>query len=308
MSKVIVFGSLNMDVSIDCEVMPRAGETVHGSGLLLNPGGKGGNQAVAAAKMGADVRMVAALGDDAFGRSLRESLERAGVDCGAVVTDGTHATGTAVILRSHGDNRIVVEPGANMLLCGEDVERVLDDVAEPGDILLMQFECDLDAVARAATYAHRKGLVVAVNPAPVHDVPEGFWNSVDILCLNETECERITGILPTGEDEVERALSACAELGVATTVLTLGARGSVGAGPDGVVRMGSLAVDAIDTTGAGDTYLGALVASLAEGAGLSASMRLASAAAALATTGLGAQQSIPTRADAERSLEGVRKG
>ena len=222
MSKVIVFGSLNMDLSIACERMPQAGETLTGEGFLVNPGGKGANQAVAAAQLGAPVVMVGAVGADAFGEQLAAGLARAGVDCAHVSRLSSVTTGVAVIIRSAGDNRIVLDPGANHALAAADVSRALDEVAKPGDVFLTQLECDVNTTWAALASAHARGLYTMFNPAPARAVPRAAWANVDLVCLNETECEIITGTLPVDEDSACRAMELLASWGPERVARALG--------------------------------------------------------------------------------------
>lgn len=293
MSRVIVFGSLNMDVSIACERMPEAGETLTGSGLSLSPGGKGANQAAAAARLGADTAMLGAVGDDAFGDDLLSSLAGAGAGCEGVARARGVATGTAVIIRTGGDNRIVIEPGANAWLRAPDAERAVTRLASPGDVFLTQLECDREATFAALAAARRAGAYTMFNPAPASPVPREVWESVDLVCLNETECAAITGVLPGDRASCEAAMEALSALGVGVAALTLGARGSIVEGGGRRIASVPPEVDAVDTTCAGDTYLGALAAARAAGLGLEDAVARATAASALATTRVGAQRSIP---------------
>lgn len=302
MSKVIVFGSLNMDLSIACERMPQAGETLTGEGFLVNPGGKGANQAVAAAQLGAPVVMVGAVGADAFGEQLAAGLARAGVDCAHVSRLSSVTTGVAVIIRSAGDNRIVLDSGANHALAAADVSRALDEVAKPGDVFLTQLECDVNTTWAALASAHARGLYTMFNPAPARAVPRAAWANVDLVCLNETECEIITGTLPVDEDSACRAMELLASWGPETVALTLGAKGSLVLSAGELVASVPPAIEAIDTTGAGDTYIGALAAGAVRGTPLREIVARATCASALACTRVGAQQAVPTAAEVDRAL------
>ncbi len=210
---VAVFGSMNMDLSVACERIPRAGETVGGSGFITNAGGKGANQAVAAARMGACTHMIGAVGRDAFGASLVAGLQDAGVDCDFVVHRDDVETGTATIIRCESDNRIILSPGANHALTGEDVAHALrglvadgldGDVCEiapaAGGVFIAQGECDLMATAAVLSCAHELGFYTIFNPAPACDLPAGAWPAVDLVCPNETECQVLTGILPKDDE------------------------------------------------------------------------------------------------------------
>ena len=299
MARVIIFGSMNMDLSIECDRMPQAGETLSGHDFITNPGGKGANQAVAASRLGASVGMIAAVGADGFGNELVATLEAVGVDCTKVTRSSETSTGVAIIVRSAGDNRIVLSAGANHLLSSEDVVRALHAVAEPGDVFLTQGECDAEATLAGLHEAHSMGLYTILNPAPARPMPDEAWADVDLVCLNETECELMCGICPTDEEGCLKAASRLQELGVRSVVITLGSEGSIGfeAAGDKPVRAVARKVEVVDTTAAGDTYIGALAAGHAAGMSLVESMAWGSAASALTVGKLGAQQAIPTAAE-----------
>ena len=300
MHKVIVFGSLNMDLSIACERMPQAGETLTGGGFVVNAGGKGANQAVGAARLGAQVHMLGAVGADAFGDQLLAGLASAGVDCGRVTRLDDRTTGVAVIVRAAGDNRIVLDPGANHALSASDVSRALDALAEPGDVFLTQLECDVPTTLAALADAHARGLYTIFNPAPALDVPRATWENVDLVCLNETECEIVTGIFPADEESAVHAMELLASWGPTTVALTLGSKGSLVLHAGELIASVPPAVDVQDTTGAGDTYIGALAQGAAAGASLVETVERATRASALACTRVGAQQAIPTADEVTR--------
>ena len=305
MSKVIVFGSMNMDLSIDAPRVPVAGETLSGSGFLANAGGKGANQAVASARLGAPTHMIAAVGEDAFGEQLTAGLAAAGVDVSRVRRLSGAGTGVAVILRTCGENRIVLSAGANHALSADEVISDLRGLAEPGDVFLVQGECDLDATLVALRVAHGLGLYTVLNPAPARPLPEGLWASVDLVCLNETECAALCDVLPSDEGSCLVAARLLRSLGAGAVVITLGASGSFGLGSDDApVRVAAVPPRAVaDTTGAGDTFIGALVAGRVRGLSLGESMAWGSAAASLAVSRVGAQRAIPT-ADEVAALVG----
>lgn len=301
MPKVIVFGSMNMDLSIDAPRMPAAGETLSGSGFLTNAGGKGANQAVASARLGARTHMIAAVGADAFGRELVAGLEGAGADCALVRRLEGTSTGVAVIVRIAGENRIVLSAGANHALAADDVIADLRRVAEKGDVFLTQGECGPAATEAALRSAHDLGLYTVYNPAPARPAPDDLWPSVDLVCLNETECQIICGVLPTDDETCLEAARLLRAKGAGVVVITLGAAGSFGLGADGAVLRvpAARAPEVVDTTGAGDTFIGALVAGRVRGLSLEEAMRWGAAASALTVSRLGAQQSIPTAEEVE---------
>ena len=295
MSKVVVFGSMNMDLSIASPRMPEAGETLQGSGFLANAGGKGANQAIAAARLGAPVHMLAAVGADVFGRELVDGLERAGIGCEDVRALEGVTTGVAVIVRTAGENRIVLSAGANHALSADDVSADLRRVGEKNDVFVTQGECNPDATIVALRAAHSLGLFTIFNPAPARAVPDDLWTCIDLVCLNETECQIMCGVLPVDEKTCLRAARRLRDLGAGSVVITLGSSGSFAVGANGAtVRVPAASAEVVDTTGAGDTFIGALAAGRAKGLSLEESMRWGAAAAAVTVSRLGAQQSIPT--------------
>lgn len=295
MSKVVVFGSMNMDLSIAAPRMPEAGETLQGSGFLANAGGKGANQAIAAARLGAPVHMLAAVGADVFGRELVDGLEHAGVGCEDVRALEGVTTGVAVIVRTAGENRIVLSAGANHALSTDDVSADLRRVGEKNDVFVTQGECDPDATVAALRAAHSLGLFTIFNPAPARAVPDDLWTCIDLVCLNETECQIMCGVLPVDEETCLCAAQRLRNLGAGSVVITLGSSGSFAVDENGAtVRVPAARAEVVDTTGAGDTFIGALAAGCAKGLSLEESMRWGAAAAAVTVSRLGAQQSIPT--------------
>lgn len=299
MSKVVVFGSLNMDLSIESDHMPVMGETIMGRCFITNPGGKGANQAVAAAKLGAEVVMLGAVGEDAFGDQMIAALAEEGVQCEHIQRVPDLATGVALITRVAGDNFIVLGSGANAAPTAEGVHTALDAVARGGDVFLTQLECDFDATMEALRDAHERGMYTVLNPAPARELPEWVYPCLDMVVVNESECELLTGIYPENEETAQQAMEKLASFGVATVVVTLGERGSMLLSRGKHLEAVPVKVNAIDTTCAGDTYIGALVSSYARGITLENAVELATKASAMATTKIGAQQSIPRLEDVE---------
>lgn len=299
MSKVVVFGSLNMDLSIESDHMPVMGETIMGRCFITNSGGKGANQAVASAKLGAEVVMLGAVGEDAFGDQMIASLAEEGVQCEYIERVSGLATGVALITRVAGDNFIVLGSGANAAPTAEGVHAALDEVARGGDVFLTQLECDFDATMAALRDAHDRGMYTVLNPAPARELPEWVYPCLDMVVVNESECELLTGIYPENDETAQQAMEKLSALGVGTVVVTLGERGSVVLSKGTMLKAVPCKVNAIDTTCAGDTYIGALVASYARGITLERAIDLATKASAMATTKIGAQQSIPRLQDVE---------
>lgn len=274
---VVVLGSINMDLVTSTPRRPAPGETVLGSGFATVPGGKGANQAIAAARSGARVRFLGALGDDAFADELRATLREAGVDT-ALVRRVEGPSGVAsIVVDGSGENSIIVVAGANGHVT-ELSEAELAAIAA-ADILLCQLEIPLDTVVTAARHAAAAGTVVVLNPSPVAPLPAGLWADVDVAIVNSLEYERYSAELA----------------GVAHVVRTLGADGATYRGADGTeLSVAGRTVDAVDTTGAGDAFTGALAATWTSGP--HTALTWANAAGALATTVLGASASIPDRA------------
>ena len=294
--KVVVVGSINLDLVINVSDLPRPGETVTGEGSREFTGGKGANQAVAAAKAGGDVAMIGRVGDDAFGDRLRAALSESGVDTTAVQTCENCASGLATItVDRHGENAIVVVPGANGRLTPDDVDRQRH-VIETSDVLLLQLEVPVDTCERAAAIARESGVRVILDPAPAPDrLPDGLWD-VDLICPNESEAERLTG-LPVGTAvEAERAAARLADRGPRAVVVTRGGEGCQIRDGDRSRAVPTPRVDVVDSTAAGDTFAGALAVRWAETGDLVGACRWAAAAGAIAVSRPGAQAGIPDRA------------
>lgn len=292
---VVVVGSLNMDLVVRAPRIPRPGETIIGGEFHTAPGGKGANQAVAAARLGGQVSMVGRVGSDAFAQSLLDGLTADGVDHNFVTQDPDAATGVAfIVVDDAGENSIVVASGANMRLSSANVDAAKVVIAS-ADVLLLQLEIPLAAVTQAARAAHAHGATVILTPAPACPLPPELLSLIDVLVPNESEAALLTR-LPVGDRaEIESAAMALRELGVDTVVLTLGRRGAL------LVREGekefiaAFEVTAVDTTAAGDAFVGGFAVALAEGRSLTDAVRWGNAAGALATTKLGAQPSLPAR-------------
>ncbi len=295
MKKVIVFGSMNMDLCISCTKAPQAGETVQGQDFFTNPGGKGGNQATAAARLGAQTLMLGSVGQDAFGEELVHTLTQSGVDC-TLVRRGKQSTGVAVITRTGSENCIIVSGGANLTMTADEVAAELDRHATSGDLFITQYECNLNTVRQSICAAKKRGLYTIFNPAPAHEIPQEVLKSTDLLVVNETECAFQTGICPENEAECREAFVKLHTLGCRNAVITLGAKGSMYLGEQGACFVPSYPVkQVVDTTGAGDTFIGGLAAELVRGTDMQTAMHFATRASAAAVSKAGAQQSIPTR-------------
>lgn len=292
--RIVVFGSLNMDLVVRVPHAPAAGETLLGHSIADIPGGKGANQAVSCARQGGSVRMIGCVGDDAHGKALRDSLERDGIDTASLRTVAGEPTGTALILvEDSGQNRIVMIPGANARL--EADEAALKQQVQGAAFLVAQFETPLDQVARAIAVAHEAGCKVLLNPSPVQAIAEPLWPKIDTLVVNEIEAQTLCGQSADSPEEAAHAGQALRAKGIARVVVTLGSRGAVAVDADGARHHPAPQVQAVDTTAAGDTFLGALAVALGEGQGFDEAVRLGIRAAALCIQQPGAQPSIPQR-------------
>lgn len=290
-SAVLIVGSLNADLSVRTPRLPRGGETVHGSPLSVQPGGKSSNQAAAAALLGARVRLIGAVGADANGALLREAASRTGVDTTGVTTVDDIATGTAVIIvDEQAENVIVLSAGANAKLGSE---HVTESSVTEASVVCLALEVPMTTVEHVARKGASAGAEVILNLSPFQSVTPELLANTSVLILNEHELHQLTG-LPAEAEGWEAVCATLASFGVHRTVVTLGAAGSVVLEPTGVTRLEARRVEAIDTTGCGDAFTGGLAAGLAAGFDLVTAARLGGDAAAYAATGRGAQPSYPS--------------
>jgi ribokinase len=303
-ARIAVVGSLNMDLVVRAPHMPIPGETVIGSDFRTIPGGKGANQAVAAARLGAKVAMIGRVGDDDFGRSQLRNLGQLGVDTTHVMVDLETATGIALItLDARGQNSIVLAPGANMRLTKEDINAARGAIVQ-SDVLVLQLESPLEVVTYAIDIAHAEGVKVVLNPAPARPLPKETLARLDYLIPNESETALLTGIEVADLDSTKEAAKRLRDEGVDTVILTLGDRGAFLTSAEESVHIPGYEVEVVDTTAAGDAFVGGLAMALARGQNPAEAVRYANAAGALAVTRLGAQPSLPTRQEVEEFMEG----
>jgi len=295
---VLVVGSVNMDMVVRSPRMPAPGETVLGEGFVTNPGGKGANQAVAAARLGGKVKFIGRVGADAFGEALLANLKKEGIDCADLLRTPDAPTGVAmIIVDSRGENSIVVASGANHRLTPDDIF-AREQAFAAADVLLLQLELPLPTVRAACDLAERHGCRIVLDPAPAPKQLCDRLCDVDIITPNVCEAELITGT-KTGEERADKniALDLIAR-GAKAAVLKLGSRGSMVVTADGeIARVPAYKVDIVDTTAAGDAFTAALAVAAAEGQELAEAAKFANAAGALACTRLGAQSAMPTRAE-----------
>jgi len=299
MADVLVIGSLNADLVVRVARFPAPGETIQGGDLATLPGGKGANQAVAAARQGVSVAMLGRVGNDNFGDLLLDNLKSNHVDTSLVRRDAA-ATGTAmIIVDQHGQNSIVLSPGANGKVSPADVEPAsLPDVK----LVLFQLEIPLETVLRAAAAAKKNGVRIMLNPAPARALPEELIAGSDFLLPNETELNLLTGQPVKDVASAEGAARALLAKGAQTVIVTLGANGALLVTKDEAKHIPAFKVQVVDTTAAGDAFIGGFASALLRGDELEQAVRYANACGALATTKFGAQPSLPNKEEVERLL------
>ena len=301
MGKILVIGSSNTDLIAKVERFPVAGETITGKFFMQAMGGKGANQALAAHRSGGDVRFVTCLGSDTNGKNTLHYYAQEGLDVSLALQVDDAPTGTAMILvNDAGENVIVITPGANHQLSAAYISGLSSEIAG-ASMIMLQMEIPFDTVVKVCQLARQYGTPVLLNVAPARAIDENLIRMVDIIVVNETEIETITGqrIDSIGEVAViDKLLS----LGAKTVILTLGKRGSIVKGETSQHYIPAFEVETVDTTAAGDTFCGALVAQLARGVDLADGVKFATAAAAICVTRIGAQPSIPTDREVEHFL------
>lgn len=301
---VVVLGGINMDLIGVTPRLPAPGETVMGNHFYTAPGGKGANQAVAAARMGATVRMVGRVGDDVFGPPMLDDLRGYGIDTTGISVDPDHASGIAMILLDgQRQNYIIAIYGANMECGGPElaaVERALDGA----DALMLQLETPYETSLSAARMANEMGVTVVWDPAPPLGLPPEAFAALDIVTPNQTEAEALTGIPVSDVDSAHAAAEALLEAGASIAIVKLGEEGACYATADSRGHVASHEVEASDTVAAGDAFGGAFTVALGEGRTVAEAARYGTAAGALAVTKPGAQEAMPTRAEVEALLAG----
>ena len=293
MNRVAVIGSSNTDMVVKTSRFPAPGETVLGGEFFTFPGGKGANQAVAAARMGAEVSFFCVLGDDAFGQQALAGYAREGIRTDAIRTEAGVASGIALItVNAAGENEIVVAPGANARLTPAYLAEQAGHL-QNADIALAQLEIPMPAIEHLARFCRDRGLPLILNPAPAQDLPAEVLNGLFGITPNQSETERLTGIRPQSPETAEKAADLLHDRGVEHVAITLGAGGVYYLGPEGRFRLEPPRVQALDTTAAGDVFNGVLAAGLAGGLSWKESLGRANRAAALSVTRMGAQSSAP---------------
>jgi len=295
--KIVVIGSTNTDMVIKTSHLPLPGETILGGEFLMNPGGKGANQAVAASRLGGDVAFISKTGNDIFGEQSVENLRREGVNTENIVVDPENPSGVALItVDSRAENCIVVAPGSNMTLKPDDIDKAIKQI-EMAEIVLLQLEIPIETVEYTAQIAFRNEKRVILNPAPAQKLSDSILKTIYILTPNETEAEILTGVKVTNTDTAKKAAQILLKKSVEIVIITMGANGAF-------VHTNSLSelipapeVKAVDTTAAGDTFNGALAVAVSEGFNIREAVQFANKAASIAVTRLGAQTSTPYRSE-----------
>ena len=303
MNRLVVLGSVNADHVLRVPHFPRPGETLTGHSYQVVPGGKGANQAVAAARLGAAVSFIARIGDDAIGRQMKTGFANDGIDVSAVELDDKLPTGIAIIYVSdEGENSIGLSTEANGALDTAMVKRHEAMIAG-AHTLLLQLEVPLESVFEAAKLARSHGTRVVLNPAPAQPLSADLLALVDLLTPNQTEAERLTGVKVTGEASAAQASARFHQMGIADVMITLGSQGVYCSNGQQQALIPGFRVEAVDTTAAGDTFNGALLAAELAGADFHSAVRFAHGAAALSVTRFGAQSSIPGKQEVDTFLQ-----
>lgn len=305
---IVVIGSLNMDMVVRTNRAPNAGETLMGQAFALSPGGKGANQAVAAARLGAEVSMIGRVGKDTFGSEMLEIIKQEGIHIEHISVSETEATGVAsIVIEEDGENRIIVVPGANIDLFVEDIQ-ALESVISQAEMIVLQLEMELAMSEYAIAIAHRHGIPVILNPAPARVLKDEMLGQVSYLTPNETEAGILTGMNVDSLETAEQAASILLQKGVQNVIVTLGSKGALIVNAEGAKSVPGFPVKAIDTVAAGDSFNGALAQQLVLGKTLEEAVSFANAVGALAVGKKGAIPSLPRFSEVEQFLERVSAG
>ena len=293
LNRIAVIGSSNTDMVIKTSKLPIPGETILGGKFFMNPGGKGANQAVAAARLGGKVSFIAKTGDDVFGKQARQIFENENINTDYLVTDPGHPSGVALItVDAKGENCIVVAPGSNGYLSQSDVDLAREEILR-SDIVLMQLEIPLETVVYAANLAFEAGKKVILNPAPAAQITDDLLSKLYLITPNETEAELISGIPVKDMESATLAAHNLFERGVKVVIITLGSKGALLYTGEEAKLIPSPKVEAVDTTAAGDVFNGAIAVAVSEGFDLEKAVEFACKAAAISVTRMGAQSSAP---------------
>lgn len=300
---ILVLGSFMMDLVVRTERAPVAGETLIGESFGRFPGGKGANQAVAAARLGGDVVMAGKLGKDMFGEEMKSVLTAEKVDTQYILTDEASSTGVgSIVLEKSGQNRIIVVPGANLKYTPDEADEI-ESIIGQAQILIMQLEMDISVVERALDLAVRHHVPVILNPAPARELSDGMLSKVTYLTPNETELELLSGIKLHDMEDTQRAAQTLLDRGVRHVIVTLAEKGALICTNEGFQHVEGFPVEPVDTVAAGDSFNGALAVQVVRGKPLSEAVRFANAVGALTVTKEGAIPSLPNEDDVNRFIE-----
>ncbi len=302
MSKIVVVGSLNMDLVIQTDRMPRMGETIIGRDFANIPGGKGANQAVAIGRLGGDVSMIGCVGNDSFGTELVENLKRNNARTENITVTDKAGTGLAMIIVNNGDNCIILSSGANYEITPEDILK-LENVISVADVVVTQLEIPIEVVRLTLQLAKKHKKFTILNPAPACPLDDGILSHVDVILPNETEAEILTGIPVLSEEDAIRAAKHFQDKGIPYCIVTLGSKGLVYSDAEGQIRLPAFPAEVVDTTAAGDSFVGALAVKVAQKVPLREALSFCNAVSALTVTKKGAQESLPTLADVKEYLK-----
>ena len=301
--KIVVVGSSNTDMVIKTERIPEPGETIIGGDFIMAAGGKGANQAVAAARLGGEVTFIARVGTDIFGNQAVKDFQKEGIVSDYVVEDEEYPSGVALIfVDQKGENSIAVASGANGQLSPKDVEAAREKISQ-AHVLLLQLEIPMETVESAARLASELGKKVILNPAPATELEDSLLSTLSVITPNESETEILTGIKVENELSAKKAAEVFRAKGVSNVIITMGSRGSFLYCDSEVAMIPTRRITAMDTTAAGDAFNGALAYSIAKGEAVSEAVRVANLVGALSATKMGAQPSMPTSEELQKFMQ-----
>lgn len=298
MSKIVVVGSLNMDLIISTDKIPRMGETVIGKSFMTSPGGKGANQAVAAARLGGETFMIGGVGDDIFGHDLIKNLMCNNINVENVKVRKGTSTGIAAITVKDGDNCIILSSGANFEITLNDIEKN-EELIKSSNIVVVQLEIPLDVVLKTVEIAKKHNVKVILNPAPARALSDELLSNIDVITPNESETEIITGIRPDTPENIEKAINYFKLKGIGQVIITIGKDGVIYNSKDKIVHKQVTKVEVVDTTAAGDSFTGALAVKLSQDASIDEAIDFCNIVGTLTVMKKGAQTSLPTLEEVE---------
>lgn len=291
-TKIYCLGSINVDLTITTDRIPNKGETLAGTNFIINSGGKGANQASAAAKLGADVKMIGVVGNDQFKDLTLNTLKKANVDVSNIVVDEHYTSGVAIIIKNDNDNRIILDGGVNMKISKEVIDKGLE-TSESGDIFITQFEINQEATLYGLKQAKDKGMVTILNPAPAREIPLEMYQLVDYLVINQSEAELLTSIYPSTKEEAVRIGEIIKPKGPQNVIVTMGEKGAVLINGN-IHFIKSHKIKVVDTIGAGDAFIGSFAYGLTRGLKHEDILKLSNATSALVCLKEGAQEAMPS--------------